>query len=54
MISISQKIAVKRRRWRTGISVASFLLAVVSLGMTLGFLARGTIAATVAATVAVV
>jgi hypothetical protein len=49
MISVSKKIAIKRRWWRTRISVASFLLAVVSLGMTLGFLARGAIAATVAA-----
>lgn len=49
MISIAQKITVERRRWRTGISVAPLLLAVVSLGIALGLLANSAIAATVAA-----
>lgn len=51
MIGISQKIAIERRRWWTGISVASLLLAIVSLGVTLGLLAYGAVAAAAIAAV---
>lgn len=51
MIGIGQKVAVERRRWRTGIPVAPLLLAVVSLGVTLGLLANGAVAAAAIAAV---
>lgn len=49
MIGISQEVAVEWRRWRTGISIASFLLAVVSFGVALGIFAYGAVAAAIAA-----
>lgn len=49
MIGISQEVAVEWRRWRTGVPIASLLLAVVSLGVALGLFAYGAIAAAVAA-----